>query len=57
MSFPVVQLQGLGPRELLELTAEPVTHLPLSRGAGILARQQATLAGGWMQIAFAVINE
>lgn len=29
----------------------------LSRGAGIPARQQAYLAGGWMQIAFAVINE
>lgn len=28
-----------------------------SRGAGIPARQQAYLAGGWMQIAFAVINE
>lgn len=57
MSFPVVQLQDLGSRELLQPTEVPVTHHSLSRGAGILARQKAILADGWMQIAFAVINE
>lgn len=42
--------------QLPELSMSLTQH-PLSRGAGIRARQQADLAGGWMQTAFAVINE
>lgn len=45
----------LGAARALSGVSDP--SFSLSRGAGIPARQQAVLAGGWTQIAFAVINE
>lgn len=45
----------LGAARALSGVGDP--SFSLSRGAGIPARRQAILAGGWLQRAFAVINE